>query len=336
MLRRAVRSMRLLGCRGPGPARAARRSRGPDGAVLPRAGPRLRADLADRVRRGGGVPARPCAPGTHDPRRWRSRDASRRAARSCPATQAFQLHDTYGFPIDLTLEMAGEQGLAVDEDGFRRLMAEQRDRAKADAQAQEDRARRPQRLPRGRRRPGRRSSFTGYDEIVVARRRCAGCCVGGGRSPARPARATRSSWCSTAPRSTPRAAASSPTPGVIELDGGRARGRRRAVADHRADRAPGAGGAPVRCRRGPGRAGRSSTSSGAGRSAARTPRPTWCTRRCARRSARRPPRPVRRTPRAGSGSTSTPPAAVPPSGAARRRGAGQRRRCSTTSRCTPR
>ncbi|CAN5278572.1 hypothetical protein BH18ACT9_BH18ACT9_19490 [soil metagenome] len=49
--------------------------------------------------------------------------------------QAFALHDTYGFPIDLTLEMAAEQGLAVDEDGFRRLMSEQRDRAKADAKS---------------------------------------------------------------------------------------------------------------------------------------------------------------------------------------------------------
>ncbi|MDX3190120.1 alanine--tRNA ligase [Streptomyces sp. MN03-5084-2B] len=49
--------------------------------------------------------------------------------------KAFQLHDTYGFPIDLTLEMAAEQGLTVDEDGFRTLMNEQRTRAKADAAA---------------------------------------------------------------------------------------------------------------------------------------------------------------------------------------------------------
>ncbi|SCD33613.1 alanyl-tRNA synthetase [Streptomyces sp. DvalAA-14] len=49
--------------------------------------------------------------------------------------QAFLLHDTWGFPIDLTLEMASEQGLSVDEDAFRRLMKEQRDRAKADARA---------------------------------------------------------------------------------------------------------------------------------------------------------------------------------------------------------
>ncbi|MGC0378505.1 alanine--tRNA ligase [Streptomyces sp. SAI-229] len=49
--------------------------------------------------------------------------------------KAFLLHDTWGFPIDLTLEMAAEQGLSVDEEGFRRLMKEQRERAKADAQA---------------------------------------------------------------------------------------------------------------------------------------------------------------------------------------------------------
>ncbi|TDE92481.1 alanine--tRNA ligase [Occultella glacieicola] len=49
--------------------------------------------------------------------------------------QAFALHDTYGFPIDLTLEMAAEQGLKVDEEAFRTLMTEQRQRARADALA---------------------------------------------------------------------------------------------------------------------------------------------------------------------------------------------------------
>ena len=49
--------------------------------------------------------------------------------------EVFKLHDTYGFPFDLTLEMAREEGLEVDEDGFRRLMKEQKDRAKADAKA---------------------------------------------------------------------------------------------------------------------------------------------------------------------------------------------------------
>ncbi|WP_188069491.1 alanine--tRNA ligase [Mycobacterium pseudoshottsii] len=50
-------------------------------------------------------------------------------------SDAFTLHDTYGFPIELTLEMASEAGLTVDEGGFRELMAQQRRRAKADAAA---------------------------------------------------------------------------------------------------------------------------------------------------------------------------------------------------------
>ncbi|MEH3078130.1 MAG: alanine--tRNA ligase [Quadrisphaera sp.] len=49
--------------------------------------------------------------------------------------RAFELHDTFGFPIDLTLEMAAEQGVSVDADGFRRLMTEQRTRAREDARA---------------------------------------------------------------------------------------------------------------------------------------------------------------------------------------------------------
>ncbi|HEX8205845.1 MAG TPA: alanine--tRNA ligase-related protein, partial [Solirubrobacteraceae bacterium] len=91
---------------------------------------------------------------------------------------AFQLHDTYGFPIDLTLEMAGEQGLAVDEGEFRRLMNEQRRRAKEDARAKKtghadvggyraiaDRLATP-------------VVFTGYDE-VVSEGRVAGLLVDG-------------------------------------------------------------------------------------------------------------------------------------------------------------
>ena len=48
---------------------------------------------------------------------------------------AFLLHDTYGFPIDLTLEIAEESGLSVDRASFDALMAEQRQRAKSDAKS---------------------------------------------------------------------------------------------------------------------------------------------------------------------------------------------------------
>ena len=47
------------------------------------------------------------------------------------ASDAFLLHDTYGFPIDLTLELVAEAGLGVDEQGFEVLMDEQRQRARA-------------------------------------------------------------------------------------------------------------------------------------------------------------------------------------------------------------
>ncbi|WP_213814691.1 alanine--tRNA ligase [Glaciihabitans sp. dw_435] len=56
-------------------------------------------------------------------------------ATEIPGDTVFQLHDTFGFPIDLTLEMAEEAGLSVDRDAFDRLMSEQRAMAKADAKA---------------------------------------------------------------------------------------------------------------------------------------------------------------------------------------------------------
>jgi alanyl-tRNA synthetase len=80
--------------------------------------------------------------------------------------RAFQLHDTYGFPIDLTLEMAAEQGVQVDEEGFRRLMREQRERGKADAQARKsghaDLTSYRSLLDRG-----GPTTFTGYDEVTT-------------------------------------------------------------------------------------------------------------------------------------------------------------------------
>jgi alanyl-tRNA synthetase len=62
-------------------------------------------------------------------------EVKRRGATTIAGEQAFQLHDTYGFPIDLTLEMASEQGLSVDEEAFAALMDAQRRRAKEDSAA---------------------------------------------------------------------------------------------------------------------------------------------------------------------------------------------------------
>ncbi|MDA8435598.1 MAG: alanine--tRNA ligase [Actinomycetales bacterium] len=79
--------------------------------------------------------------------------------------QAFALHDTYGFPIDLTLEMAAEQGISVDEDGFRRLMTEQRDRGKAAERLRKE-GLSGTTVYRGIMDVSGTTSFTGYDEVV--------------------------------------------------------------------------------------------------------------------------------------------------------------------------
>ncbi len=98
-------------------------------------------------------------------------DVAVRAAKAEGATQltgerAFALHDTYGFPVDLTLEMAAEQGLTVDEAGFRRLMTEQRERAKADAKAKKTKHGAVTAYRQVADSLGRPVEFTGYDEVV--------------------------------------------------------------------------------------------------------------------------------------------------------------------------
>jgi alanyl-tRNA synthetase len=50
--------------------------------------------------------------------------------KTIPGVDAFRLHDTYGFPLELTRELAAERGMAVDEDGFRAAMEEQRARSR--------------------------------------------------------------------------------------------------------------------------------------------------------------------------------------------------------------
>ena len=117
------------------------------------------------------------------------------------ADEAFRLHDTFGFPFDLTLELAAERGVGVDEQGFESLMEEQRVRARASAG-----------------REGTESAREKLREFATARRRAehlhrlrddrAG---HGGRG-----RHTRErqacSRSSSSPRSTPPAAARSTTP----------------------------------------------------------------------------------------------------------------------------
>ena len=53
-----------------------------------------------------------------------------RGAKTIPGADAFRLHDTFGFPLELTRELADERGLAVDEEGFRAEMAAQRARSR--------------------------------------------------------------------------------------------------------------------------------------------------------------------------------------------------------------
>ncbi|MBL1076678.1 alanine--tRNA ligase [Nocardia sp. 2] len=88
-----------------------------------------------------------------------------KGGKTLAGSEAFTLHDTYGFPIDLTLEMASEAGLSVDEDGFRSLMAEQRARAKADAAARKhahaDLSIYKEFVDRG------PTEFTGFDELAT-------------------------------------------------------------------------------------------------------------------------------------------------------------------------
>jgi len=83
------------------------------------------------------------------------------------ADQAFLLHDTYGFPFDLTLELAAERGLGVDEQGFETLMGAQRERARSSAgRCATDAAR--ERIQVFAERAGFGTEFTGYETVEQA------------------------------------------------------------------------------------------------------------------------------------------------------------------------
>src|SRR5918996_2229681 len=94
-----------------------------------------------------------------------------------PGEAAFLYHDTYGFPVELTAELAGEQGLRVDIGAFERLMAEQRQRARAAAKGGRD----ERGLIEAAKETGR-TDFLGY-ELVAAEGRVAGVIREGQRVP---------------------------------------------------------------------------------------------------------------------------------------------------------
>jgi len=85
-------------------------------------------------------------------------DAITNCTRLVSGEEAFLLHDTYGFPIELTREIAGEQGAAVDTEAFEALMEEQRTRARADAAAKRA-------VVSLAELPAIASEFTGYDGL---------------------------------------------------------------------------------------------------------------------------------------------------------------------------
>lgn len=84
-------------------------------------------------------------------------------AKELDGETSFLLHDTYGFPIDLTVEIAEESGLTVDRESFTTLMSEQRNRAKADAKLKK--AGNTDLSVYGDFRMQGATTFTGYDEL---------------------------------------------------------------------------------------------------------------------------------------------------------------------------
>ena len=84
------------------------------------------------------------------------------------AEDAFKLHDTYGFPYDLTRELLHDEGLAVDDAGFHELMAEQRERARVGAARAHGTEDDHERVLAFSREAGFQSKFVGYESTEVA------------------------------------------------------------------------------------------------------------------------------------------------------------------------
>jgi alanyl-tRNA synthetase len=106
-------------------------------------------------------------------------DAKTAGARQLSGSEAFLLHDTYGFPVDLTVEIAEEVGLQVDRAAFDSLMQEQRDRAKTDAKKRKGQLT-DLSVYREFRAAGE-TTFVGYDELETSSK-VLGILVGGASS----------------------------------------------------------------------------------------------------------------------------------------------------------
>jgi len=91
--------------------------------------------------------------------------ASAAGERTIDADTAFRLHDTYGFPLEMTKEIATAGGLTVDERGFRRLLETQRSRSRATAKFTQDAMRFGQFYSGLRESEGLHSDFVGYTEL---------------------------------------------------------------------------------------------------------------------------------------------------------------------------
>ncbi|WP_282203298.1 alanine--tRNA ligase [Kitasatospora fiedleri] len=133
VLRRAVRAMRLLGYQDP---------------ALPELLPVARDRMADSYPETAADYPRIAELAGAEEEVFRStlrqgstvldtaiRRAKDSGAPALDSAEVFRLHDTYGFPVDLTLEIAAEQGVAVDRAGFTALMEAQRERARQDTRA---------------------------------------------------------------------------------------------------------------------------------------------------------------------------------------------------------
>ena len=299
-----------------------------DGPVLPGARHRLRADLGDRARRGGGVP-RHAHRRLADLRHGRGRHEAGRAARCWPATR----------PSSCTTPTASR---STSPWRWPRRPGSRSTR-RASARSWPSSAPGPRRTPR-RARPAtatwaptgpcstpRATPSSSATPTCAASRGSSGwSSTAPGCRP--PGRAAPSRWCSTAPRSTPRAAASRPTPACIRGDGfavevDDVQSPVTGLVVHRGTVTEGEVTVDAAV----------SAEVDTGRRAAcraRTRPPTSCTPACASASATPPRRPARSTRRAGCGSTSPRrPARSPVSVLDRGRGRGQRRAAGRRARC---